>query len=113
MGLDLSFAPVGIAGGVLIRGISTCKITNGNDNNQESSSSLRKYIDGPCNCVRELLRACGASSIKDLIDKPTFKLDALANDGILHLIEHAPKVIHTVSIKKRTNMVEQEMRWVA
>lgn len=89
MGMDISFAPVGTAGGVLIRGISRC--------DEGGSSEGYKYFDGPCNCVRELLRACGVDKIKDLVAKPTFRLDALTDDGIMRLKDHEPSAPVPVS----------------
>jgi uracil DNA glycosylase len=80
-GLDVSFAPIGTAGGILIRGLSRC-----NDDGKDGG----KYFDGSCNCTRELLQACGVSKIQDLVDKPEFHLSALTHDGIMRLVEHEP-----------------------
>ncbi|CAB9517985.1 Uracil-DNA glycosylase [Seminavis robusta] len=82
MGLDISFAPVGTAGGILIRGLSR---------SHEDGKAGGEFFDGSCNCTRELLKACGVSKIKDLVDKPNFQLSALTKDGIMRLEEHEPR----------------------
>lgn len=84
MGLDITFAPVGTAGGILIRGLSRC----------DDVTSQECYTDGSCNCTRELLKACGAPKIQDLVAMPSVCLhDALATDSnsTLRLVEHEPR----------------------
>jgi len=83
MGLDISFGPVGTAGGVLVRGLSRVA----------SGSEPYAYFDGPCNCVKELLRACQVTSIKELTTLPNFRLDALDGSGIMRLEQHSPRAV--------------------
>ena len=85
MGLDISFAPVGTAGGILIRGLSRCE-----DDGKDGGD----YYDGSCNCTRELLKACGVSKIFDLYYNNDFRLSAFTHDGIMRLLEHEPKPPH-------------------
>mmetsp|Transcript_8775 Transcript_8775/g.18981 ORF Transcript_8775/g.18981 Transcript_8775/m.18981 type:complete len:975 (-) Transcript_8775:238-3162(-) len=83
MGVDLSFGPPGVAGGVLIRGLSRC----------DDDNSGPTYFDGSCNCCRELLRACDVSKIKDLVEMQNFSWNALAPNGILRLVSGPPTPI--------------------
>ena len=91
-GLDISFAPIGIAGGILIRGMSRCVEDHGTNDTPSTGSGQPYYCyyDGPCNCTRELLKACGVDTIKELVDQPEFQLCALTDHGILRLEEHEP-----------------------
>ena len=95
MGIDISFLPVGKAGGILIRGLSLVSCKDGD----------QKYIDGSCNCVRELLKACGVSKIAGLVEKSDFQWDALAKKGLMRLLEHEPLLV------QKTN--ENSMEWKA
>lgn len=84
MGLDITFAPIGTAGGILIRGLSLC----------DDEDRQQYYTDGSCNCTRELLKACGVPKIQDLVAMPNFCLhDALTTEdnSILRLVEHEPR----------------------
>jgi len=103
MGLDISFAPIGTAGGVLIRGVS--RIPKNGDSYQ--------YIDGSCNCVREFLKACGVSKIKDLVSKSNFSWDALSPTGIFRLMEHEPMGTAGDPNSKKALNPKATMEWKA
>lgn len=106
MGLDISFAPVGTAGGVLIRGISRAP-------QKKKNGDTYQYIDGSCNCVREFLKACGVSKIKDLVGKSNFSWDALSPTGIFRLMEHEPMGTMGDPNSKKAMNPNATMEWKA
>lgn len=69
-GLDITCAPEGKPGGVLIRAIQ---------------DPAAKTYEGPCVSVNTLLAACGVESIAELVANPGFQWDATTERGLLRL----------------------------
>lgn len=78
-GLDITCAPEGSAGGILIRTIA-----------EMQAAPPPGPISGPSRCVDRLLAACGAESIQALVARPDWRDDAFDQAGCLFLAGRRP-----------------------
>merc|ERR1719461_2647905 len=86
MGLDLTFSAENEAfGGILIRSLRELKEINSVFTRTKTFSPSDSIIEGPCNCVKLILKQTGFQSIDALTSSKEFNHEDAFGGGIIHL----------------------------